>query len=315
MVLTAVAAATAWAAPPEGRCVMFSDPVRLMLPPVIADFVERYAFERIYADESPAEARRRMAFDEVSLSLPMSEPTAEMLRQCDGIAIMNDRGASYSLTWFDGEKEAAAMQFPASYNLLMFTDQVRSHANLVKRLRESARYAEGLERRYIGVGGDSIASPFRKRGSEFYLGHLASHTYADSISGRPVWTPLFAAESLANLFLCERPVAPVTANLDVKAYDMTETHVELPVSELLKFMADEDCTLYFGVSSIDSDSGMIEAVVVAHNPELAYIHKMTVMADPEILWGSKESSRPALDVKLTPYIKLHNLTNLWGDKK
>lgn len=293
--------------------VVFTDELRTMLPPVVADFVEKYLYERVFLDKNEEETRRRMAFDEVSCSFPLKEASINQLQNADGLSVLLEQGKKYTITWSSDGENIGEISFPASFNLLLFTNQVESYKDLVSRLNYRANNKSGVKINYVRHRSDSVSSAYRRNGTSFYLGHLESHTYHDSISGRPIWTREFPAESLANLFVFEKPVAEVTAIVEVLAYNGDKTSIHIPVQQLRELLEEMGCDPYFGVSEVKEETGEIDALVVYHNPDLQYLHKLEVKADPSKVW--QEDGVAMITIKLTPYIKLHNLKNLWGEKK
>lgn len=297
----------------RGRVTAFSDATRLMVPTVVADFVECYLHDRLHSDPNAAETKRRMDFDEVVCSFPLTPSSVTSLKDANGLSVFFEKGRKYGITWYAGEKEVGSMTFPASYNLIMFTDLQESSANLVARLKRLAAENAGAEVTTIGIAPEKVANPFMRRGAEFQLGHLAAHTYLDSVSGRPLWTAEYPSESLANAFVSPRAVAEVLADVEMKTFDGSTTIPAMPLHLLNDFFAIEGCTPYFGVADIDKATGKVEALVSLHNPELAYMHKLEVEADPAELWPANGKAK--VKIVFTPFIKLHNLTNLWGDRK
>lgn len=294
------------------RTGLFNDDLRLMLPPMISVFAERYLYERLNLDSDKAETVRKMKFDEVECSFAVTRPNIEMLRKADGLSLDLERGKTYRIRWFAGEEELGSMKFPASYNLIRFTDQVKSYREMVETLKKLAKAETRGDIHFSGVCPDRVVNPFKRMGSTFYLRHLEASTYLDSITGRPLWTAEYPAESLANLFVSDRPVADIMAEIGIVAYDGKVETVSLPLHRWNALMSQTECQPYFGVSEMHEDTGVVEALTVYHNADLAYIHKMEITADPAILWSS--STPATVRIRLTPYIKLHNLKNLWGQK-
>lgn len=298
---------------PVEKCDLFTTELKQMLPPEISDFVERYLHQRLYTDKDAAETRRRLDFDEVECSFPLTPSSVDALREADGMSILLERGRRYRISWLRGVQTIGEMGFPASFNLILFTNQKKSYEWLCARLRELAGQKRDEAIRYVGHRPDGRRKPFCRPGVEFYLGHLTSDIYLDSVSGRPVWSEEFAPQSLANLFVDPRPVADIDAEVSVKSYTGDIETIRLPFSTLRGFLEESGTHPYFGVSSGPDASGAFEAVAVYHNPTVAYLHKMELTVRPGELWRG-DGARPAVSIELMPYIKLHNLDDLWGEK-
>lgn len=292
---------------------LFNEDLRQMLPPVISDFAERYLYERLNLDSDIAETNRKMKFDEVECTFSVTVANMEKLKKADGLSLDLERGKSYRIRWFSGEEEMGSMKFPASYNLIRFTDQVKSYRQLVETLKELAKEERDSSINFCGIRPDRVTNPFKRSGPTFYLRHLESSTYLDSITGRPLWTPEYPAESLANLFVSAYPVADIMAEIGIVAYDGKTETVRLPLHRWNALMSQTECLPYFGISEMHEGSGEVEALAVYHNADLSYIHKMEITANPDTVWDTETPA--TIKIRLTPYIKLHNLKDLWGQKK
>lgn len=296
----------------HGKYELFTEQLRPMLSPVIANFIERYLYERVNLDADANEAQRKMNFDEVKCTFPLQNAELEKLKTADGLSVIIDKGKVYTVSWYSGENLIGEITFPVSYNLITFTDKIKSYNDLVARLRQSTKRSNSSVPTFVGTEPASNSATFKHQGAEFYLGHLEANTYLDSITGRPLWTAQYPAESLANLFVYERPVADVTATVATVAYNGKSEDIDIPLHKLREIMNETGCSPYFGVSEINNKTGEIEALVVYHNPDLAYLHKMEVTLNPNNVWG--KDGKPYIHIRLMPYIKLHNLTNLWGER-
>lgn len=311
-VIMPVTAGKVQAADAVEKCDIFTPQLREMLPPEISNFVERYLYARLHKDKDKATTRRRLDFDEVSMTFPLKESSLEPLRSADGLSISLERGTVYRLRWLKGRDTLAEMSFPASYKLIMFTDQKNSYEWMCNRIRELSQQPDSLSR-FIGKAPGRRRDPIRRSGAEFYLGHLTSDFYLDSESGRPVWSEDYPAESVANLFIHSDAVADVDVELSLKGYTGDAIVIRLPFHRFNSLMRDLGCQPYYGVSEMNDETGEMEALVVYHNPTVAYIHKMDVKVQPETVWRQDEE-RPLIKAEMLLYIGLHNLIDLWGEK-
>lgn len=280
------------------------------LPAEFRDFANRYLSERIYGNEKAEESARRMKFDEVELSIPLNPSSRDLLSRADGLALHLQNGRRYTITWVTNGVETATMSFPASYNLIRGTTQPESFRRLAERL--SKHYA-------IVASNDTLktrpterpdsANLRCKTGTEFYWGHLNSNTFIDAISARPVWSKEFPQQSLANMFLLEE-MPDAYVELSMINYNLDSIAINTTLHSLAYLLGTaESCKPYFGITETDPQDGTIHAVVFYHNPTYAYLHKLEITASPKALF---ESDNPHIRASLQPYIKLHNLKELWG---
>ena len=152
-------------------------------------------------------------------------------------------------------------------------------------------------------------------GDEFYLGHLTCSSWIDARDAHAVWCPELAAESVSNLF-CLDGMPDRKVSLTVESYDRVESTLTTTTASLRYILGKADgCDVYVGIDTIDADAALLEAVVVFHNPALAFIHKLDLTVDTASLFEEEQGEEPPLKARLTPYIKLHNLLDLWGEKR
>lgn len=282
----------------------FSPQTRLALPEAIRTFVNRYLSERI--DGSEADNVRRMEFDEVEVTFPLTETMAQTLAAANGLSMSLHDGKRYSIVWTADSVAIGAMSFPASYSLIHATTQTESFKTLANKLNSRAE-RPGSNVRAVATNIDS-ALMRRRPGEEFILGHLTSNTYIDAATTLPVWSKNLAAESLANLFIVD-DMPQVGIDLTMVNYNLDSLLIATNSSSLTYLLgAAEGCAPYFGIAAEHADRRELRAVVVYHNPLYAYIHLLELTASTDELFADK----PRIKASLRPYVKLHNLTELWG---
>ncbi len=283
----------------------FSPQTRMALPAPIRSFVNRYLSERI--EGAAADNARRMEFDEVEVTFPLTEETAAELLGADGLSMSLHDGKRYSIVWMRDSIAAGAMSFPASYSLIHGTSQNESFKSLAGKLCSNVREAGGKVRP-VAEKVDSLSVRCRP-GEEFILGHMTSDTYIDAVSALPIWSAEQVEESLANLFELDN-MPEVSIDLTMISYGLDSLKIVSTSSSLAYLLgSSEGCTPFFGIAS-KGDNGRIDATIVYHNPLYAYLHLLEVTAEPEELF----CEWPRLTATLRPYVKLHNLTSLWGEK-
>lgn len=291
-----------------GEREFFSPTTQLALPAPIRSFVNRYLSARIDAT-SPDETARRMEFDEVEVSFPLTDAAARSLARANGLAMSLHDGRRYSIVWTDDSVAVGAMSFPASYGLIFGVGQVESFNALASRLRENLGDTSASPRR-VATRADA-RSLICRQGEDFFLGALSANSYIDAVSALPVWSPALPDESLANLFILDN-MPDIEVELTMIDYAMDSLRVNTSTTSLNHMLAGtEGSSPYFGIAGADANSGEIHGVVVYHNPLYAYVHLLEVTARPDELFNPKA---PRLKALMHPYVKLHNLTNLWGEK-
>lgn len=286
---------------------LFPDSLQSAVPEPISVFAEKYV-GRI-ADMEAKERARRLDFDEVTLSFPLHEESFARMQSANKILMTLVDGKYYNIQWFKDADELASMSFPASYNLIYFTNQDESFQSLRQAILEAVNNPENITE-YVGTTEYNPINVVQKSGEIFYLGNLTTDTYIDIISKKPVWGKEHPKESLANLFIAEGHLAPAMVDLSLESYDKEVFNITIPLSALNNVLKAEGNRAYFGISD-EADDGSIEAVVLYHNPLFAYTHSLKVVYDSE----QQHREIPTLKIKMLPYIKLHNLKNLWSEKE
>ncbi len=296
-----------------GARSLFPPTLEASIPSQFRDFVDRYVGEMISEHVPDGTAERRMKFDEVDISFPLTAEATELLPRATGVCFMMEMGRRYSIVWMQDSLEMGRISFPASFNLIRGTSQKESFNRLANVF--AARHAAPLSANVRPTSQPDSLNIIRREGHEFYLGHLANHRWIDATGAHPVWSPEFPAESVANLF-CIEGMPDARVAMEMIDYRLERRAFDTSLSALREILGDKDrCEVFFGVSIMRDDAPM-EAVVVFHNPELAYIHKLELEIDLPALFnaGASERSAPAIRAILHPYIKLHNLSDLWGEK-
>lgn len=281
------------------------------IPSEFSKFVDRYLSE-LMAAPSETDATRRMDFDAVRLSFPLTQSAVDRLMSANGIIFTMEKGVRYSVVWLNDSIEIGRMSFPASYNLIRGTSTLESFNDLLCSLSE----LDGHSMKPVSrpTAEPDSANIVRREGREFYLGHLTNHQWIDATSAHAVWSADFPAESLSNLF-CVDNMPDVEVDLEMESYNLTKQAINTNVATLRHILGDvERCDVYFGVVDDVDDTGMMSVLVVFHNPELAYLHKLDMTVDTFAVFDPSAAGLPPIKGHLQPYIKLHNLTDLWGEK-
>lgn len=285
-----------------GAKEFFSPAVQPAVAPEIREFVNNYLQFRIL--EPANESARRMKFDEVEVSFPLTRAMADSLSRADGIALSLDNGRRYSIVWTNKAVAIGMMSFPASHNLIRNLTQPESFDILARKLTEAG---PGRSDTAVFTSSCDSANVVCRPGGEFFLGHIFSHTYINAMTSKPIFAASHPAESLANLFVLDS-VPSVRIDLTMVSYAGDSLKISSNSEALRNLLGYAEGTWpYFAATRTDSISGMVNGVAIYHNPAYAYIHKLDVTA-------TLSGPEPRIRATLLPYIKLHNLKNLWGDK-
>ena len=274
-------------------------------PKPLTEFAE-YAVDLTL--KNPVEARTRFDFENVSVSLPSGENIKERMKNVADVSLILKENRFYEFLWLDGEDPIAGVSFPASFDLINNTDQVKSYEKLKDGLISLTQMGR-VKTETKGITDIIKENVETENGTEFYLGNFNRDTFRDKDTHLPVWSVLMPAESMANLFIADPLPADPELELSLINYEGKEETVKIFMSQLRKVMEDLGCVSYFGISEIENQQPG-EGVVIYHNPLFAYIHKITV----DITEEAFKDVDAKIKGTLLPYIKLHNVKNLWGEK-
>lgn len=285
---------------------LFPDILRNSVPEELIKFTENYV-NRV-SDMDNRERAKRLNFDEVEISFPLTPKGINDLQEANQLSLDLIFGKYYKISWIKDDQELGSFSFPANYNLIKETDQDKSFQELKQKFSELANNGKGEAEETISITDFNPNNIVTIEGDTFYLGHLSSNTYIDILSRKPIWNTEYPAESLANLFILGPEVSDPVVNLEMEGYDREVYKTELPFHSLYEVLKAEGNQPFYGVSE-KSDDGSIESFVVFFNPLYAFIHSLTVVYS-----GQEDNNDNAvINVKLLPFIKLHNLKNLWSE--
>lgn len=285
---------------------LFPEVLMNSVPQELATFTENYVNRVIDMDR--LERAKRLNFDEVEISFPLTPEGVQDLQEANQLSLDLIFGKYYKISWIKDNRELGSFSFPANYNLIKETDQDKSFQELKQKLSDLAHKGETQKIESISISDFNPQNIVTIDGETFYLGHLTSNTYIDILSHKPIWNSEFPAESLANLFVLGPKVSDPVVNLQMEGYDREIYEVELPFHTLYEVLNAEGNQPFYGVSE-KSDDGSIESLVVFFNPLYAYIHSLTIVYTAQ----QTDKANPVIKAKLLPFIKLHNLKNLWSE--
>lgn len=285
---------------------LFPDVLMNSVPQELITFTENYVNQVSNMDSR--ERAKRLNYDEVEISFPLTTEGIQDLQEATQLSLDLIFGKYYKISWIKDDRELGSFSFPANYNLIKETDQDKSFQELKQKFSELANKSEPETFESISITDFNPKNVVTIEGDTFYLGHLTSNTYIDILSHKPIWNPQNPAESLANLFILGPKVSDPMVNLEMEGYDKELYRAELPFHSLYEVLNAEGNQPFYGVSE-KSEDGTIESFVVFFNPLYAYIHSLT------ITYPSQQTNRDntIMKVKLLPFIKLHNLKNLWSE--
>ena len=209
----------------------------------------------------------------------------------------------YFCVWSLPANKSFSMSFPADLNIITGMDKGELELALMKAIKSftapntllyeykdkgDTRLSNGM---YIQQGGQWLDDNFR---SDIYL------TKKNATEYLPVFSLKFPAESFANLFLCNMPVAGIRLAITQSLYGDQQESYTISLLQLKVFLS-QYTQSYFGMQ--DENATSLKATVIYYNTVYQYIHMLVVETDKATLFGSGEKTLQAI---FYAYIPHHN---------
>ena len=268
---------------------------------VIMDFLERY-FSQLSLLKGTS-VQTKMADDKVYFR---KGNLSDLYQVCDTMPFsisLLDR--YYEVNWMKAEEPFVTIVFPAQYDLLLglqkdealtqFKDMIVSAP-----LRETSA---AIPSELIQI--DSLI--YQTRSDSLELASLSDALYYNKVSEsyHPVFDRNHLAYSAANLFHGLIIDADYRMYVEQSVYGMTTVNYTIMLSQWLNYCAEWGMKVYFAVEEEREDG--ILALVIAQSKELGYHHLLSVVIPDKFVLDQNA----VLKVRLTPYIPVHNVKDLY----
>ena len=207
----------------------------------------------------------------------------------------------YFCVWALPANKSFSLSFPADLNIITGMDKGELELSLKEALKSFAtpntllseysgetQLPNGL---YVQRGGQWQDDNFR---SDIYL------TKKNATEYLPVFSEQFPAESIANLFLCNMPVAGIRLAITQSLYGNQQESYTVALLQLKAFLS-QYTQPYYGIQEESATS--LQATVIYHNTVYQYIHMLVLEIDKATLFGAGEKT---LQATLYAYIPQHN---------
>lgn len=268
---------------------------------VVMDFMERY-FSQLSLLKGTS-VQTKMADDKVYFR---KGNLSDLCQVCDTMSFsMSLLDRYYEVNWMKAEEPFVTIVFPAQYDLLLglqkdealkqFKDMIVSAP-----LRETSA---AIPSELIQI--DSLI--YQTRSDSLELASLSDALYYNKVreSYQPVFDEKHLAYSAANLFHGLIIDADYRMYVEQSVYGMTTVNYTIMLSQWLNYCAEWGMKVYFAVEEEREDG--ILALVIAQSKELGYHHLLSVVIPDKFI----NDQNAVLKVRLTPYIPVHNVKDLY----
>ena len=283
---------------------MFNPEMKASVPKtqaVVMDFLERY-FEELPNTKNTSK-ETKMADDKVYFRKGKQSDLSQI---CDTIPFsisLLDR--YYEVNWMKADEPFVTIVFPAQYDLLLGIQKDEA----LKQFKD-AILAAPQRTGSIVVPSDleSLSdSLFQTKGDTLELASLSDALYYNKVREEyhPVFNNEYLAYSAANLFHGLIPDANYRMYVEQSVYGMTTINYTISLSQWLNYCAEWGLKVYFAVEEEREDG--ILALVIAQSKELGYHHLLSVVIPDKFV----TDQNAVLKVRMTPYIPVHNVKDLY----
>lgn len=268
----------------------------------VMDFLERY-FKDLFSQQQTT-IQTKMADDKIFFR--QGKPS-DMYHVSDTMPFYVDLiGRYFEVTWLVDERPFVTLDFPAQYDLILGMDQSEAKKKLKETIltspkrQSSGQTPTSLEKNDEGIYVSATDS--------FELVSLNDALYYNKV--REGYEPVFSNEyveySAANMFQGLIQDVDYRMYVEQSMYGMKTISYSLTLNQWLNYCAEWGLKVFFAVEEVHED-GLL-ALVIAHSEELGYNHLLSVTIPDKFI----ADQRAALKVRLTPYIPLHNVKNLFS---
>lgn len=268
---------------------------------VVMDFLERY-FSELPTTKQTA-IRTKMADDKVYFR--KGKPS-DLYQVCDTMPFsicLLDR--YYEVNWMKAEEPFVTIVFPAQYDLLLGLQKDEA----LKQFREVILAAPQRTEEIKALSDLEQVNDFlyQSKGETLELASLTDAIYYNKVREdyHPVFDNDHLAYSAANLFHGMIPAADYRMYVEQSVYGMTTINYTITLSQWLNYCAEWGLKVFFAVEEEREDG--ILALVIAQSKELGFHHLLSVVI-PDKFIGDQNG---VLKVRMTPYIPVHNLKDLY----
>ena len=284
---------------------LFSPEVKEAAPKpqvVVMDFLERY-----FGNELPSQRQttreHKMADDKVYFR--KGQPT-DLYHVADTMPFtINLLDRYYEVNWMKAEESFVTIVFPAQYDLLLGTQKDEASKQFKDAILAAPQRAKESK---APVGLERISeSLYKTKSDTLELASLSDALYYNKV--REDYHPVFDSSHLdysaANLFHGLIPDSDYRMYVEQSVYGMTTINYSIKLSQWINYCAEWGLKVFFAVEEEREDG--ILALVIAQSKELGFHHLLSVVIPDKFV----TDQNAVLKVRLTPYIPVHNVKDLY----
>ena len=268
---------------------LFSEEMRQMSQTPVFDFLERYFLQLKYP---PSEKTAAMMTrdDEFRFERGTLQTIGELLPTDNFEYHYNAH--RYVASWSRNDSPLLVVSFPVEYQLMSGRSKIDAESHILNDIRQTA----------------IVHTPDNKdaQQNDYYIVESCTNRlyFTDN---HLVASDRHPAETVANMMLSTEMEDSVQLRITQVEYGFRKSIVEVDLKQWISFCRNNHCQLYFGVDNI-SDSGSVEAVVLAVNREENYNHVLTVTVPADVI----ATQQGTVEARLYSYVPTQNIRSLFG---
>ena len=269
---------------------------------VVMDFLERY-FGKELSSQHQTTREHKMADDKVYFR--KGQPS-DLYQVADTMPFsINLLDRYYEVNWMKADEPFVTIVFPAQYDLLLGLQKDEALKQFKDAILAAPQRTDSI---VVPSDLESLSdSLFQTKGDTLELASLSDALYYNKVREKyhPVFNKGHLAYSAANLFHGLIPDADYRMYVEQSVYGMTTVNYTITLSQWLNYCAEWGLKVFFAVEEEREDG--ILALVIAQSKELGYHHLLSVVISDKFV----TDPNAVLKVRLTPYIPVHNVKDLY----
>lgn len=268
---------------------------------VVMDFLERYFTDLSKVKQTTIQTK--MADDKVYFR--KGKPS-DLYQVCDTMPFsisLLDR--YYEVKWMKAYEPFVTIVFPAQYDLLLGMEKDEASKRFKDAILAAPQRTEEVKTPSDLEKVDG--SLYQSKSDTLELASLTDAIYYNKVleAYHPVFDNNHLAYSAANLFHGLIPAADYRMYVEQSVYGMTTINYTISLSQWLNYCEEWGLKVFFAVEEEREDG--ILALIITQSKELGYHHLLSVVI-PDKFVGNQNA---VLKVRMTPYIPIHNVKDLY----
>lgn len=293
-VLLATAQRQTWFSP-EQRAVANKSQI------VVMNFLERY-FDDLSLQKNTT-IERKMSDDKVYFR---KGNLSDLQNISDTIPFsINLFDNYYEVDWMKADEPFVTIVFPAQYDLLLGMPQNEAQQLFKTTVLEAPERTKPVKEPVNLIQVEKAL--WKSKADTLELASLNDALYYNKV--REGFKPVFSADypdfSAANLFHGLINNVDYLMYVEQSLYGLKTINYTISLRQWLNYCAEWDMKVYFAVEEIRED-GLL-ALIIAQSRELGFNHLLSVVIPNKFI----ADRRSVMKVRLTPYIPIHNVKNLF----